>query len=380
MNSELQTILIFEPLSGGHRANFIRWLTAATSEYTGCRFVFFTADDVDELTARRLATAGRWKKQYVLYQLFRQACRKYKPDQALVLELTHLELPLALFGSPVPLSAILFVQYPERFKNWKLLSADGSGFSRYWKNLWVQAQPVSKHWKTRLLLWRAPVKNLFLLNGENSCDFLTQHFGSRTRFIPVSDPAPEIDADPEFAYNTPAGKCICLFFGAISRRKGADVLLDVLERISPETAQKNVFYFCGEPEPLYREEFTAACERLRSARPDIHLVVENRFVPDGQMMAMFEQADLVLMPYTRPEYSSGILALAARAGTPVLGPPNGLLGRLIRENGLGVAAELTPEAFERPVTMDEELCRKFVARNTVENFSKPILDAVCHEA
>ena len=359
VNSELQTILIFEPLSGGHRANFIRWLTAATSEYTGCRFVFFTADDVDELTARRLATAGRWKKQHVLYQLFRQACRKYKPDQVLILELTHLELPLVLFGSPVPLSAILFVQYPELPR----------GLKRF-----------SKHWKTRALLARVPVKNLFLLNGENSCRFLTQHFGRRTRFIPVSDPAPEIDADPGFSFNTPAGKQICLFFGAISRRKGADILLDALERISPETAQKNVFYFCGEPEPLYREEFTAACERLRSARPDIHLVVENRFVPDGQMMAMFEQADLVLMPYTRPEYSSGILALAARAGTPVLGPPNGLLGRLIRENGLGVAAELTPEAFERPVTMDEELCRKFVARNTVENFSKPILDAVCHEA
>ncbi|MBC8207304.1 MAG: glycosyltransferase family 4 protein [Kiritimatiellales bacterium] len=352
----MKTILIFEPLSGGHRANFIRWLSDAASEYTGCRFVFFMGEDVGDL---QLETLSWWEKQKKLYNLFRQACEKYKPDHALILELTHLELPLILFGSPVPLSAILFVQYPELPRGLKRLL---------------------KHWKTRLLLWRVPIKNLFLLNGEKSCRFLTKHFSRRTRFIPVSDPAPESDADPEFAYNTPAGKRICLFFGAISRRKGADVLLDALERVRPETAQKNAFYFCGEPEAPYRDAFQEACERLRSARPDIHLIVENRFVPDNQMMAMFEQADLILMPYTRPEYSSGILALAARAGTPVLGPPSGLLGRLIRENGLGIAVELTPEAFERPVMLDEELCRKFVARNTVENFSKPILDAVCNEA
>ncbi len=97
-------------------------------------------------------------------------------------------------------------------------------------------------------------------------------------------------------------------------------------------------------------------------------------------MAMFEQSDVILMPYTRPEYSSGILALAARSGKPVIGPTGGLLGRLIRENGLGVAAELTPEVFERPVMVNEELCRRFIAQNTITGFSMPILDAVCNES
>ena len=357
MNSELQTILIFEPLSGGHRANFIRWLTAATSEYTGCRFVFFTADDVDELTARRLATAGRWKKQHVLYQLFRQACRKYKPDQALVLELTHLELPLALFGSPVPLSAILFVQYPELSNGWK---------------------KISKHWKTRLLLWRSPVQNLFLLNGEKSCQWLSKRFGSRTRFIPLSDPAPAVPPVPDFSFYA-QGKRVGLFFGAISRRKGADVLLEVLARIRPETARTHVFFFCGKPESDYSAAFEESVRALRAARPDVDVRVDRRFVPEAEAAAMFEQADLILMPYVRPEYSSGILAQAAQAGTPVLGPAGGLIGRLIRENGLGLAADLTPDMFELPIELNEVLRRRFVMRNTVENFTKPILDAVCHE-
>jgi len=359
VNSKLQTILIFEPLSGGHRANFIGWLKAAVPEHPGCRFVFFTAADVEVPLSQQLASAGHWKKQMLLYRLFRQACKKHKPDQALVLELTHLELPLALFGSPVPLSAILFVQYPELPRGLKFFS---------------------KHWKTRLLLWRAPVRNLFLLNGEKSCLFLKDHFGSRTRFVPLADPAPDVPAASGFSLNVPEGKRACLFFGAASRRKGAGILLDALARISPETAEQNAYLFCGEPEPEYRAEFSRACEWLRSSRPDIDLVIETRFVSNEQMMAMFEQAGLILMPYTRSEYSSGILALAAKAGTPVLGPKGGLLGRLIVENGLGLAAKLTPEVLELSVGLNEELRQKFVAHNTIENFTKPILDAICHES
>lgn len=357
----MKSILIFEPLAGGHRENFFQWLEKEI-EAGSCpetRFVFFTSKDLSDSTRETLSRAGRWQKQQLLYKLFRTACRKHNPDHALILELTHLELPLLLFGSPVPLSAILFVQYPELSKGWK---------------------KVSKHWKTRLLLFRAPVQNLFLLNGEKSCRYLTRQFGSRTTFIPISDPAPAVSAASDFSLNVPDGKRACLFFGAISRRKGADILLDALARISPQTAQQNLFLFYGEPEAKYRAEFRKACERLRSARPDIGLIVETRFVSDGQMMAMFEQADLILMPYTRPEYSSGILALAAKAGTPVLGPKDGLLGRLIIENGLGLAAEFSPEVLELPVGLDEELRRKFVARNTIENFTKPILDAICHES
>jgi glycosyltransferase involved in cell wall biosynthesis len=366
VNSELRTVLIFEPLSGGHRANFIKWLRDAAVDYADCRFVFFTSGDAGDL---QLENLGWWRKQKKLYDLFRQACKIHNPDHALILELTHLELPLALSGSPVPLSAILFVQYPE--------------LSSVWKNKGVQAQPawkkVSKHWKTRLLLRRTPIKNLFLLNGEKSCRFLSEHFPARCRFIPIADPAPNVPADPGFSLNVPRGRRACLFFGAVSRRKGAHLLLETLAKISPTAAKRNVFLFCGEPEADYRAEFKKACARLRAARPDLDLIVETRFVSDGQMMAMFEQADLILLPYTRSEYSSGILALAAKAGTPVLGPKGGLLGRLIIENGLGLAADLTPETLELPVGLNETLRQKFIARNTIENFTKPILDAICHE-
>lgn len=346
----MKTILVFEPLSGGHRGNFIRWLREAASEFSGCRFVFFTAEEAGDLQPERL---GWWRKQKQLYGLFRRACELHRPDHVLILELTHLELPLILFGSPVPLSAILFVQYPELSNGWK---------------------KIFKHWKTRLLPARAPLRNLFLLNGQKSCEFLRKHFSAR--FIPIADPAPAVDAEPGFSlrehFGIEAGRKVFLFFGAISKRKGADGLIRVLRQLHTD---RSAVVFCGVPEADYEAEFTAAVREIRS----VEVYFENQFVSDERMTAMFEQADLILMPYARSEYSSGILAVAAKAGTPVLGPPGGLLGRLIRENGLGLAAELTPAILEQPVMLDAERCRRFVERNTIRNFSRPILEAVCNE-
>ena len=366
----MKTILIFEPLSGGHRANFIRWLADASPNYADCRFVFFTADEIPDSVACQLVSAGRWKKQRLLYQLFRKACREHSPDQALIFELTPLELPLAMFGSSCPVSAILFVQYPELQHGLKFFI---------------------KEWKTALLLRRAPLRNLFLLNGEQSCRYLESRFGTRTQFIPLADPAPDIAVDAGFlmrnAYKIESNRKVFLFFGAISRRKGADVLLKALHLLVPEMAAQSAFVFCGEPECNYREVFEQSCIRLRTARPDIQLNIENSFVSDQRMMALFEQSDVILMPYTRPEYSSGILALAAKARTPVIGPAGGLLGRLVRDNGLGLVSTISPEKLMEKITeaarslpvVDEKCCAAFVQRSRPEQFARTILKAICNE-
>jgi glycosyltransferase involved in cell wall biosynthesis len=368
----MKTILIFEPLTGGHRAGFIRWLADAIKENppAGRRFIFFTAAEAEKIRpglAGKLSTAGRWKKQVLLYQLFRQACREYKPDHALILELTRLELALSLYGAPCPVSAILFVQYPELPRGVKFFF---------------------KHWKTRLLLRRAPVKNLFLLNGEKSCSWLSTRFGARARFIPVPDPVAGAAADPAFvmrdAYRISSERRVFLFFGAVSPRKGADVLIKALHLLSPDTAAKSAFVFCGRPEADYAARFRQSCSNLRKIRPDIQLNIDDNFVSDECMAALFEQSDVVLMPYTRPEYSSGILALAAKARIPVIGPDTGLLGRLIRQNGLGAVCAVCPEAVAksiadaalRPPVVDEALRSVFVQKSRPEEFARIILNAL----
>jgi len=381
----MKTILIFEPLSGGHRSGYIRWLADSITGNppVGCHFIFVTDPGVDVPSAaplsshkispelaRQLKSSGPARLRGLLRALFDECVAQHSPDHALILELTRLELSFALRGAPCPVSAILFVQYPELARGLKFFFKD---------------------WKTALLLRRAPVKNLFLLNGEESCRYLTGRFGARSRFIPVPDPVPEITAEASCSirreYQIGDGQTAFLFFGAVSPRKGADVLLEALHLLPPEAAAKSVFLFCGEPERGYRQTFAQAVARLRAARSDITLNIEDRFVSDQRMMALFEQSNVVLMPYTRPEYSSGILALAAKARTPVIGPDSGLLGRLIRQNGLGAVCSVQPEtvvesiisATRHPPAVDESLRDAFVRKSRPELFARTILTAVCNE-
>jgi len=381
----MKTVLIFEPLSGGHRTSYIRWLADSITDNppAGCHFIFVTDPGVDipavaplsshkifpEL-AKRLKSSGPARLRKLLRTLFDECVAQHSPDHALILELTRLELSFALRGAPCPVSAILFVQYPELPRGPKFFFKD---------------------WKTALLLRRAPVRNLFLLNGEESCRYLAARFGSRSRFIPVPDPVPEITAQAGYSlrreYRISDSQTVFLFFGAVSPRKGADVLIKALHLLPFEAATKSIFLFCGEPERGYRQAFAQAVARLRSARSDIMLNIEDRFVSDQRMMALFEQSDVVLMPYTRPEYSSGILALAAKARTPVMGPDSGLLGRLIRQNGLGAVCSVRPgtvaesivNATQHLPAVDESLCGAFVRKSCPELFARTILDAVCNE-
>lgn len=378
----MKTVLIFEPQTGGHRANYIRWLAAAIEKNppAGHHFIFvidasigltasarISLHHVPAGLARQMTTAGASRLRRLLRNLFDECLAEHSPDHALILELTRMELSLALSGTRCPVSAILFVQYPEMPRGIRFLLKD---------------------LKTALMLRRAPVRNLFLLNGEESCRWLARRFKTRTRFIPVPDPVPQITAESgcqlHTQYRIDSGRTVFLFFGAVSRRKGADVLIQALHLLSPEAAAKSAFLFCGAPEPAFRETFREACAGLSAARPDILLNTEDRFVSDERMMALFEQSDAVLMPYTRPEYSSGILALAAGSRTPVIGPDSGLLGRLIRGNGLGTVcpvrphelAEAVARAAERLPELDEKKCAAFIQKSRPEIFALTILEAL----
>jgi len=371
-----RNILVFEPLEGGHRAFFLQTLRAYLERHpsAGIRWVFVDAAAAERLMpgfAQWFGAAGRWRRPWILHRLFRACCRAYAPDHALILELTALELPFVLRGASVPVSAILFVQYPELRR----------GVKFFWKQV-----------KTAGLLRRVRVRNLFLLNGERSCRYLRERFPGPVHFLPVPDPVPSVAAEPGFSlhghYGLEPGRPVFLFFGAFSRRKGADRLLRALHGIRPETAERAVFLFCGVPEPDYRKRFEAECAALRRRRPEVRLITDLRFIPDGEAAALFEQARVVLMPYARPEYSSGLLGLAARAGVAVIGPEEGLIGRLIREYGLGgTVAGGTSEwvrALDRAVVewprVDASGCRRFVKERDPARFAEIMRDAVCDES
>jgi hypothetical protein len=67
----------------------------------------------------------------------------------------------------------------------------------------------------------------------------------------------------------------------------------------------------------------------------------DRFVPEAEFMECFAASDWVLIPYRGFRFSSGILANAIGAGRPVIAGESGLVGRWVRERGLGMTVRTT---------------------------------------
>ncbi|MBN2703678.1 MAG: hypothetical protein JXR23_05645, partial [Pontiellaceae bacterium] len=124
--------------------------------------------------------------------------------------------------------------------------------------------------------------------------------------------------------------------------------------------------------------------KLRFIRPDLRLIFDDRFFDEPSMKAIFHQTDWIVMPYLRSEYSSGILAHAAGVATPVIAPDSGLLGRLVRQNQLGICLSITPEklakcidtVYSKSNVFDESKRQNFVQKSDPFDFVRFILDAL----
>jgi glycosyltransferase involved in cell wall biosynthesis len=381
-------LLIFEPQSGAHRGDFVRALaTGLAHGQTAPRVVFALAHDffrddpalAAQLTEMpgvsvRFLPEGMGRSDWPA--LLHQQVADCRPKAVLLFELTPFENWLGRHALGVPMGGILFVQYPEL--DW----SRGPLLRRLERRMRFHAKEL----KTARWLHRQDWRSVFLLNGDRACGYLNHRFPRTPVFRPLPDPSPDPrGSDPVPLSSAGSGTPVRFVFpGVLSLRKGADVLLKALARLSPEAAAKADFICAGQAEAHDRAGIERMIRRLRRLRPNVWLTWVDRHLSDDELQASLCAAHCVLAPYRRTEYSSGIFARAAAAGAPLLGPSDGLLGRLIRENGLGATAETTPcawaaaiEAAVRcPPSVDEEKRAAFVRRSSSAEFARVIIEGL----
>jgi glycosyltransferase involved in cell wall biosynthesis len=140
----------------------------------------------------------------------------------------------------------------------------------------------------------------------------------------------------------------------------------------------------GRIDPALRAQVGERVRQIRRLRPDLLLLVEDRWLPAEELDGLVRASDVVLAPYQRFVGSSGVLLWAARTGLPLLTQDFGLIGKLVRDHGLGLAVDtVRPESvaagIERMVSegpwrfVDSVAAQSFVAARTPHAFASVVI-------
>jgi glycosyltransferase involved in cell wall biosynthesis len=122
-----------------------------------------------------------------------------------------------------------------------------------------------------------------------------------------------------------------LFFGAIRRNKGLGLLLQAAERLPGYRIT-----VAGEPveRAYFEDEVRPRVEALRER--GVELELHARFVPDGEVAALFASHSAIVLPYTKQFVAqSGVVFMALAYGLPVVASTAGGLDDLLGEYTIG---------------------------------------------
>lgn len=132
-----------------------------------------------------------------------------------------------------------------------------------------------------------------------------------------------------------------LFFGRIMTYKGLPILAEA-GRLAKKALPQLKLVVAGRGPAL---------DDVRPDFADDHVELLDYFIPDKDVAQLFLDAEVVVLPYIEAS-QSGILALAAAFGRPVIVTDVGALGEIVRSTGMGLVvppsdAEALSEAIGR---------------------------------
>ena len=180
-------------------------------------------------------------------------------------------------------------------------------------------------------------------------------------------------------WGVPPKHRMLLFFGVVSARKGIHEVLSAL----PHLKNPATLVIAGRIPAGERDAVEAAIQEA-SAAPNSTIIHQDRYLRDEEVQDLMGAADVALVAYRRHIGSSHVLIRAAAAGTPVVGPAYGLMGKLVRENALGVAVETDDsvalaraiDAAPESAAFDTIRARQFADKTLVEHFVSTIFESV----
>lgn len=168
-----------------------------------------------------------------------------------------------------------------------------------------------------------------------------------------------------------------LFFGNLNKSKGVDILLDAVNRLEPEIADRLNLIIAG-------KDFDGSAWEIKPAA-DRNVHIFARHITDDELRYLYQSVDYLCLPY-RKTSQSGILEMAFYFKKPIIAsslpyfektlgefPSFGLLAGNGAEDYTRTLAKLVDDSSrERPEFFTEEDYSRYENRREIEEFKKDI--------
>lgn len=391
--------LVFEPGSDGHHLEWLTHLVRRAGRYDGWDRLFLAvapplepplAKSVPPVLRDRIEVLALTPREVALcrhrslavgafaqWWLMRRYLVRTGADAGHFLFFDHVTLPLAfgLGAGGRELGGILFrpsVHYGE--------------LGPYGPSRGERLRDRRKDLLYRLTL-RNPAVRAVLSLDEHFPAYAARRYKAGEKVVTLFDPAHPLEeatqADRKLADQVPKDRVLFSLFGYLTERKGVLTVLDALDRLPARIRRRVAVMLAGRIEAPLRPAVDARVAHLGQARPDLWLHVEDRRISMGELSDLARRSDVVLAPYHRFVGSSGVVLWAAQAGRPLLTQDMGLVGRLVRDHALGLAADVSsPEALALAIEQmvqqgsdrffDRDSARRFVEQHTPDLFASGI--------
>lgn len=305
------------------------------------------------------------KKSFLEFKLVSHYAKLYKVDHVFLMYFNIFQFALSFLRPPFTVSGILFLQFYRMDK----------------KGIFNKLKYFRKYATTKMYCLNPRLKTVFVLNDNKTTDYLNNEFKTEV-FRMLPDPIPILIPLEDFNiydfYNISRDRKIFLHIGSLSERKGTNEIIDAINCISEAKQELVTILLIGKA----NDEVTASKikKALENKMSKVQLIWSNDFVTNEMMKSLFDQCDVVLIPYKNAEASSGILGHAAAAKKRVIATGKGLLKEIIEENKLGILLnDVNPIEIANKVeeTLDNDVFSNdnnpFIKNHSVNKFAELVL-------
>lgn len=303
--------------------------------------------------------SSRWKRA----RLCSQYVKKHKVDDVFFIELV-IQFPFLPFMLPkgVKISGILYQLVPYEWPRLSWISKMKCGIE-----VWSYAKSKC-------------VKAPMMLNDPSCASYYNRIFHT-DKFVSIVDPVMPLNYTPHnvrYEFCMKDGDKMILHFGAMNTRKGTILLLKAASLMSQKQLLDKVFVFAGKIDADIKDKFYSLMESLKAK--GVRIFVYDEFCAYERLADLCYSCDCIVVPYRNYSYSSGVIGYSAQFHKTVLGPSQGILGKLIRRNGLGMTfSDMSPASISQVLsTSDCYLRRKnrYAEIENVQSFINTIKEAI----